>query len=237
MSNFKYEGKDLEAMTFAVNYHNWILAEFRAHLGKRVAEVGAGSGNFSNLLLGEPIEELVAIEPSKEMYAMLQKNVQGDPRIVSRQAFFSDLSSEYKNYFDSMVYVNVMEHIENDGQELAHAYNSLKNGGTICIFVPALSWLYSDLDASIGHYRRYHKKPLVDLLKNAGFDIVKVRYFDLIGIIPWFIVFKLMGKKIVAGNVSLYDTCVVPIAKVLESLVSPPVGKNLLIVGRKPAQS
>jgi hypothetical protein len=59
MTDFKYEGKDLEAMTFARNYHKWILDKFKSFLGKKVAEVGAGSGSFSELLLTLPIQELV----------------------------------------------------------------------------------------------------------------------------------------------------------------------------------
>ena len=69
----QYEGKDLESMSFAQNYHRWIVSIFRKYLGKRVAEVGAGSGNFSSLLASENIQELVAIEPSQEMFPLLRE--------------------------------------------------------------------------------------------------------------------------------------------------------------------
>lgn len=235
MDDFKYEGKDLEAMSFALKYHEWIANEFRPFLGKRVAEVGAGSGSFSELLLREPLEELVAVEPSREMYTRLLARTAGEARVTSRNDFFTNVSAEYTGHFDGIVYVNVLEHVEDDVQELSRIYDSLRPGGHVCLFVPALSWLYSAHDASIGHYRRYEKAPLIALLKGTGFEIARVRHFDILGVLPWLILMKLLRKNPSAGSVKLYDTCVVPISRMLESIIPPPIGKNLVIVGRKPA--
>lgn len=233
MTDFKYEGKDLEAMSFAKNYHAWILDIFKKFLGSKVAEVGVGSGDFSSLLLKLPIKELTAIEPSKKMFNKHVEIIGDDIRIKRHNAFFSDIKDRYKNYFDSMIYVNVMEHIENDSTELTHIYNSLKQGGNVCIFVPALSWLYSRYDKSIGHFRRYHKKELVNKLEKAGFEITHVQYFDILGILPWFIVCKLLSKEPNSKNVSVYDKFVVPIAKIIETIFPIPIGKNLLVVAKK----
>ena len=234
MANFKYEGDDLETTwSFALNYHTWILSRFRNFLGKRVAEIGAGTGNFSALLTSEPIEELVVIEPAQEMYTQLTAKIADTPRIISRKAFFTEVSGEYRDYFDSIVYVNVLEHIQDDARELSCMYQSIRPGGYVCLFVPALMWLYSDYDALSGHCRRYQKKQLVELLKKAGFEIKDVRYFDIFGIIPWLVLVKLLGRKPTQGKVSFYDRFVVPIARTLESFIAPPLGKNLIIIGRK----
>lgn len=233
MTDFKYESKDLEAMSSAPRYHTWVLSTFKDFLGKHVAEVGAGSGNFSSLLLKEPIEELVAIEPSNNIYPLLQEKITSDKRATTHNTFFPEVSNLYPNHFDSIVYVDVMEHIKDDTEELSHIYSALKEGGHVCIFVPALQWLYSDHDASIGHYRRYHKKPLENLVEKTGFKIIKVEYFDVIGILSWFVMFKLLKRKPAPGNVGVYDKLVVPISRSLESIMSPPIGKNLIIVGKK----
>lgn len=233
MTDFEYESKDLEAMSFAPKYHAWILSKFKKFLGKRVAEIGAGSGNFSLLLMREPIEKLVAIEPSGNVYLELRAKISGDARVVSHNAFFPDVSAWYSGYFDSIIYVDVLEHIENEIEELSCVHRSLRQGGHVCIFVPALSWLYSDHDKSIGHFRRYHKKQLLALLKKAGFEIVNVRYFDIIGIISWLIVYKFLKKKLNPNSIGLYDKYIVPVSRILESFIPPPIGKNLIIIGKK----
>lgn len=233
ISDFEYESKDLEAMSSASKYHSWILSKFKKFLGKRVAEVGAGSGNFSKLLLGEPIEQLVTVEPSRNVYNILSTNTAEDTRVKNYNAFFPDIGNKYKNYFDSIIYIDVLEHVKDDLKELLCVKKSLRNGGYVCIFVPALPFLYSDHDKSIGHFRRYRKKQLYSLLKNAGFEVVDLHYFDIIGIIIWLVIYKILKKKPNPGNVRFYDKYIVPLSYSIESLVTPPIGKNLIIIGRK----
>ena len=229
----QYFGKDLEAMSFARNYHQWILAEFLPYLGSSVAEVGAGVGSFSNLILQKKdIQTLVAFEPSQNMYPMLRATLADDPRARAVNGCFG--KDESGKLFDTVMYTNVLEHIEDDAAELGRAYEALAPQGHLLIFVPALPWLYSNLDKQVGHYRRYIKKDLVGLTKRAGFDIVKARYFDVAGIIPWYVNFVLLKNSIGGGSVSLYDKVVVPPMRVLEGLLSPPIGKNVLLVARKP---
>jgi hypothetical protein len=135
---------------------------------------------------------------------------------------------------DTFVYVNVMEHIEDDATEFAMIYDALTVGGNALIFVPALPSLYGKLDAKIGHYRRYTKRELVKKVEAAGFTVVRCRYFDVAGILPWWVKFKLLrSSSIEPGAVKLYDRAVVPIMRAVEQLVTPPAGKNLLIVAKK----
>jgi hypothetical protein len=129
----------------------------------------------------------------------------------------------------------VLEHIENDAAEAAAMHRALKPGGHALIFVPALEGLYSELDRKLGHFRRYRRRPLVRLFEQAGFDTVRCRYFDIAGIIPWYIAFVLMNRTISEGKVSLYDRVVVPVMRAIEGWIPPPIGKNLLLVARKPA--
>ena len=226
-----YLGKDLEAMAFARNYHKWILAEFLPYLGSSVAEVGAGVGSFSTLVLGTNIRSLKAFEPSRNMYPLLQEAFRQDRRAEAINDFFGRANTGER--FDSVLYVNVLEHIEDDASELANAREALNLNGHLLIFVPALPWLYSDLDRQVGHFRRYLKKGLLELAQRSGFSIVKARYFDVAGIIPWYINFVLLKNLISGGSVSLYDRLVVPTMRVVEGVVPPPIGKNLLLVAKK----
>ena len=230
--NPKYFGSDLEAMFFATNYYRWIIDEFKPYIGQSVAEVGAGTGNFSELLM-DYIERLVAFEPSENMYPILKERFAKNPKVKTINNTFYSECSKFEGCFDSIVYVNVLEHIENDEQELSNVYKTLRHGGHALIFVPALSFLYCDLDKNLGHFRRYHKKDLANLVQHIGFNIRKVKYFDLAGIIPWYISFVLLKRSLTRGKVSLYDKAIVPLLQKVERIITPPVGKNLLLVIQK----
>jgi SAM-dependent methyltransferase len=229
---FKYLGKDLEAMSFAKNYHKWIIEEFKPYLGHRVAEVGAGTGNFSELLMTHT-HHLIAFEPSENMYPLLKERFAENTSVETINSAFRREFSNLTGRLDSILYVNVLEHIEDDEQELSLVYKTLRQGGHALIFVPAHSFLYSDLDKHIGHFRRYRKKDIIELAKRAGFRIIKARYFDLAGVIPWYVAFVLFKKQITGAKVSLYDNLAVPIIQRIERYISPPIGKNILLIIQK----
>ena len=227
-----YPGRELEAMSFAVNYHDWIVAELAPFLGRRVAEVGAGIGSVSSLLLRQPIERLEAFEPSANMFPQLAARLAGEARAHAVNAFFgAKLPAEP---FDSVAYINVLEHIEDDRGELGRAFAALRPGGHLLVFVPALAWLYSDFDRRIGHARRYSRAGLRDLARAAGFEVVRAKYFDVAGVLPWFVNFVLLRRGLGAGGVALYDRLVVPPMRRVEGWIPPPFGKNLLMVARRP---
>jgi len=230
----EYAGKDLEAMSFARNYHRWIIDSFKPFLKGNIAEVGAGSGNFSKLVLEYlPEIQLLSFEPSINMYRKLRLAQGTEPRWNALNCFYGERASEFNEVFDAVLYVNVLEHIEDHHAELRSVRPTLKPGGHLCIFVPALPFLYSELDASIGHFRRYTKHELVELVTSIGFRITQVHYMDIIGILPWYLAFVLMKRKITGGNVSLYDKIVIPPMRLVEKIFPIPIGKNLMLVAEK----
>ena len=229
-----YVGRDLEAMFFAQNYHRWIIDQFRPYIGRTAGEVGGGSGNFSELLLETNlITDLTVLEPSEDMYIRLKANLEKQTGVHLLQAYLSDVKQNYLNYFDTLFYVNVLEHVQEDEKELQLIHQCLRSGGHLCLFVPALSWLYSAFDSDIGHFRRYHKAALGSMLEQNGFELVKLKYMDMTGIFGWYVFYRLLGKKMKAAEVKLYDTYVVPLLKVLERMITAPLGKNLLAVAMK----
>ncbi len=228
-----YEGRDLEAMSFAKNYYRWLEGFFAPYFRGRGIEVGAGSGNFTEMLLTHDFESLVAIEPSAAMYTLLEERFSMNPKVTTHNKMLSEIYSEMPNSFETVVYINVLEHIENDTQELAYANQILKKNGHLCIFVPALPWLYSAFDARVGHYRRYYKKDLERLLDSNGFEIVHSSYFDIAGILPWLIFFTIGGLTLSSGKTKAYDRYVVPLVSRIEAYIPIPIGKNIIVVARK----
>jgi len=229
--NHEYPGKELEAMSFAINYHQWIVDELAPFFGSAMVEVGAGKGDLSAMLIRKGVERLYAFEPSSNLFPSLNVRAEELTGVKAINEFFS--SDFVPEAFDSLLYINVLEHIEDDRAELISAYSALPKGGYLLLFVPALSWLFSDADRSVGHFRRYHKKALVKLVEETGFKVEKVRYFDLAGIIPWYVNFVLLKNSFSAGSVTLYDKLIVPPMRVFEKMITPPIGKNILLVARK----
>jgi 2-polyprenyl-3-methyl-5-hydroxy-6-metoxy-1,4-benzoquinol methylase len=231
-----YVGKDLEAMSFAVNYHKWILEEFRPFLGKKLVEVGAGTGSFSEMLIEENPHNLALVEPS-EMFKFLERNIsqiETAARVNYYNSIFSETAHQLNEKPDTILYVNVLEHIEDDCGELAKVYETLETGGHCLIFVPALMSLYGAFDEKVGHFRRYTKNELEEKAKAAGFSVVKSKYFDFVGIFPWYIKYKILkSDSLKSGAVTAYDKFAVPLTKQFERLINFPLGKNILTILKK----
>ena len=234
-----YAGKDLEAMSFAVNYHRWILSIFEPYLGTKVVEVGAGKGSFSELLLERRLGSLSLVEPSTAMYEQLCRRMEELNPAVTVKTYndvFENVAEQIRSNErpDSIIYVNVLEHIENDVNELKVINNTLDAGGRLFIFVPALQWLHGSMDRHLGHFRRYTRTELEKKCGASGFRVIASRYFDVLGVLPWWVKYRLLqSKEMEPGAVRFYDQRVVPVAKTLESSLTPPIGKNVLLIAEK----
>ena len=237
---FTYTGRELEAMSVASNYHHWILGIFSPYLGRHLVEVGAGLGSFTELILSHHTCETISlVEPSREMCEQLRvraSQMPPSPLVDVYHAGFPEAAPLIiaRHPPDSILYVNVLEHIEDDEAELAAIHSALSPHGRVLIFVPALMWLYGAFDERVGHLRRYVKNELEAKLHRAGFQIVVSNYFDLAGVVPWWIKYRLLKSATMeTGAVRFYDRYIVPSARRFESVIRPPLGKNLIVVAEK----
>lgn len=230
-----YFARDLEAMDTASNYYGWILEAFAPALGARVLEVGAGSGTFSARLAQRAPDLLTCLEPSPNCFAALARRFEAEPRVELRAGELAEHAPGWRERYDSVVYMNVLEHVARDRDEVRLALQCLRPGGHLLVFVPALPWLYGSADRLFGHHRRYTRRTLLALLEDTGAEVRQCRYWDVFGILPWWVAFVLLRRPVMKrGLVTLYDRLVVPVARVAERLVTPPIGKNLLLVVQKP---
>ena len=219
-------------MGFAVRYHAWIRDEFAHAVRGDVAEVGAGDGAFSELLLQLHPRTLALFEPCTAMFERQPLRVGSDPRVRRENRVFAERARDVPE-FDTVVYVNVLEHIDDDRAELRLMHRALRPGGRICVFVPALRWLMSDHDRAIGHVRRYERAELHDKVRDAGFEIERLHFFDSAGTLAWWLCMRILKLPLRGGSVDVYDRAVVPVLRAIESKVRPPLGKNLLLVARR----
>ena len=179
------------------------------------------------------------MEPSTEMYQQLcgrMDKLKPGLAVKTYNQIFQQVATQIRSSErpDSIIYVNVLEHIEDDVAELGIINNALESGGRLFIFVPALQWLHGSFDRQLNHFRRYSKTEIETKCVNAGFRMITSRYFDLLGVLPWWIKYRLMQSKTMEkGVVKFYDRRVVPIVKSLESRLTPPLGKNVLLIAEK----
>lgn len=234
----EYVGSDLDSMDLAVNYRRWIHALFAPYVGKNIIEVGAGTGAFSHQLLQGDPESLVLIEPS-EMFDRLTAEIETS-KTKTDITLFKGTFVEYladggaSKRPDTIVYINVLEHVEDDVAELERMHAVLQDKGRICIFVPAVPWLLSDFDRMIGHFRRYSRHELTSKTKKAGFKLSFIRGFDLPGIFPWLVKYRLLrSRSMEPSMVGIYDKFCVPPIRTIEDIVHPAIGKNLIMVAEK----
>jgi len=213
-----------------------VLDEFDRELGGRVLEVGAGTGTITRRLVERyPRVSVTALEPAANMARELLSFAAVHPRVEARETTLAADGVPAGSY-DAVLYLNVLEHIEDDAEEVRAAAAALRPGGALLVFGPAHEWLYSDLDHKAGHYRRYRVSRLRSVARRAGLEVEKCRYFDVVGVLPYWLVYRVLRHTEITGSTTwAYDRLIVPVSRLLQRIIGdPPVGKNVIMVARKP---
>jgi SAM-dependent methyltransferase len=223
-------------MTRAKNYFAWQSRLVVRELGQRVVEVGCGIGNFTVLLLDR--ELVIALDREEACVESLRERFPGCPNLYALTCeagskTFRDLA-RYRP--DSVVCVNVLEHIEDDVAALRAMAEILVPGGVIVLLVPAFDALYGPIDRNLGHYRRYRRGSLAALARAAGLDVRKLHYVNVAGFFGWWVNARVLKRETQSdGQIAIFDRLVVPVFSALEGAVAPPFGQSLLAVLWRPA--
>jgi SAM-dependent methyltransferase len=224
-----YSGIDnLEVMAEAENYNRYLLMLVLRHAphAERVLDFGAGSGQFA-VPLAHLGMNVTALEPDDSLRA----------RIASRGLAAVAAPEQLADGDFAYVYtLNVLEHIPDDVAALRQIHTKLAPGGRLLVYVPAFPMLYTGMDAKVGHVRRYTRRSLTAAATAAGFTIDRCTYVDSLGFFAT-LLFKAIGDG--SGSINrtalrLYDRLVFPVSKVVDVLMRRWLGKNLLLVARRP---
>ena len=223
------------------NYHRWIASLCRPHLGARVLEVGAGYGAVTRFM-SEGVKHYVATDADPGCVRILQSKFHGSPNVTVRN--FDAAVDEPIDEFDSIVMINVLEHLHDDAGILESLSLHLVSRGKLVVYVPALNSMYGDWDRRAGHYRRYSRRQLRHVFQDAGLAIAEVRYANLMAIPAWFAFSRLGIRRAENGpaarfrrDLRLWDNVAVPLTQRLESTIRVPIGLNLLGVASKPTRT
>lgn len=231
-----YTSDELDSLADAVRYQSWIVEQFAPFVRGRVLEVGAGIGTMADHWV-RLANEVHLVEPACNLFPVLHERFSSVPSV----RLYADVldrvidanGSCLQGSFDAVIMVNVLEHIQNDAQLMKTLATLLKRDGHLLVFVPAMPTLYGSLDRRFGHYRRYTKSSLLKLVSLARFHTVKLYYFDVLGVVPWWLVNCVIGAdSLNRSGALLYDRYIVPLGRTLEKWLKPPIGKNLVLIAR-----
>jgi SAM-dependent methyltransferase len=222
----RYSGNELPLMASATHWKSYITDLIRPHLGPSVLEVGAGIGSNIAYLHRPPVRDWTALEPDPIQAAEI---IAPGVHVIVGTLGAIDATARY----DAILYLDVLEHIADDAAELRRAATLLSPGGRLIVLAPAHQYLYSEMDAAIGHYRRYTAATL-RALTPAGCQLECLHMLDAVG---WL---ASLGNRLMlhraqpsAGQIGVWDSVLVPLSRRVDKLIGFRFGKSILAVWRR----
>lgn len=231
-SEYKYSGEELVLFQHAKRWKKYFSKQIKPHIKGKVLEAGAGSGNNTAILNDGSAPAWLLLEPDKHMAALLERDVQ-QKNYPSNCRAKNGTIYDIEHIFDTIIYIDVLEHIEADAEEMKRAASLLNKGGRIIVLSPAFQSLYSPFDKAIGHYRRYNKRMLNEITP-SGVNMISCRYYDSIGYFAS-LMNKLILKQKMPGmsQVLFWDRCMVPVSTITDKLFFHKFGKSIIAVWQK----
>lgn len=217
--------ESLETLKEADEYYKWLLSRVRPFVHGKVLEIGAGIGSFAKW----------ARLAGKEYHVS-----DADPALVQRlekdypTAFQWDLYKPFprNDLYDTIIILNVIEHLEDDLTALKHIHERLVPGGHLIVMVPAMQFLYGSLDQAFGHFRRYKKNTMKNVATRASFKILKSEYVNVIGMLGWFLYGRILKTNHLPQKLCSHFNLVIPLLK-LERPIAQMMGLSLILVAQK----
>lgn len=231
--HYSYEGGELDVFTLATNWKAYWASRIEPHMGPRVLEVGAGLGATARTLCKRQ-KRWVALEPDPALAGRMRDEIAAGhlPAICEvRVGKLEDLDAS--ELFDTILYIDVLEHILNDRGELERAAVQLDRGGCIVVIAPAHQYLYTAFDKAIGHFRRYNREMIV-ALNPSGLNLSRFEYLDSVGFLAS------LGNRLLLNSASpsssqikIWDRFMVPLSRCLDPILQRRFGKSVLAVWSK----
>jgi SAM-dependent methyltransferase len=231
MGGFEYVGSELDLFRDCTRWKRYFGSLLRPHIGRDVVEVGAGMGANTPFLKHSGVKTWVCVEPDAALADQISNAVVA-PNLQVRVGKSADVFSDGE-LFDTAIYVDVLEHIENDKAEAAAICRRLRPGGKLVVLCPAHNYLFSPFDAAIGHYRRYDAR-MMKALEPIGMRLVSLRYLDAVGFLAS-LANRLLLKQSMPTRKQLaaWDRFMVPLSVYVDPLLGYRFGKSILGVWEK----
>jgi SAM-dependent methyltransferase len=228
----------LDVIARAHRFNRWMYHTISPFCNGKIFETGSGTGNISRCFIED--HQQIMLSDFREAYCNKLTARFGDSSGVLGiehmdlidDAFETKFASHFGK-FDTVVALNVVEHISDDVQALNNCYKLLTSGGQVVILVPSYMWLYNPFDRELGHYRRYTKSSLSRAFSRTGFQVIHKQYFNFIGIFGWYFTGTILKKKMIPENQMRLYNSLLPLIKLVDRVVFHRAGLSTLIVGKK----
>jgi len=224
--------KTLLRLSRAERYNRWMFEQLMPWLGQRVLEVGSGIGSFTRYLTGRDL--VVATELNPRYLRILGNTFERHTRVEVMRLDLTDFDPAQlaARSLDTIVCLNVLEHIDDDRSVLRRLHDSLVSGGRLLLLVPAHEWLFGSIDRAIDHYRRYEQAGLVAKLEEAGFVVEHTQFFNRLGVAGWWLNSQVLRRTRVPGFQLHLHNLLVPLLRA-EAHLPLPFGLSLVAVARR----
>jgi glycosyltransferase involved in cell wall biosynthesis len=225
----------LRRMATLSPYNRWLHERFEHYLGNRILEVGSGVGNQTRFFIDER-ERVIAsdVEPHYLRELTSRFADRSNIRIASYSFPLQDgaRGELHAERIDTIVCMNVLEHIEDDGSTLRDFADVLQPNGHLVLLVPALKPLYGTLDKHLHHFRRYEHEELSRKVSDAGFEIDTLRYLNRPAVLGWWLSSRVLRRRVMPKSQLTAFKWVMPMLK-LEEQNPPSFGLSLLVLARR----
>ena len=234
MTALHYVGRELDLFAHASNWKRYWSSRISPLISGDVLEVGAGLGANTPLLYPSRARSWTCLEPDPDLAKRLQSARVGNPQAVDCATIVGTTESlEARAQFDAILYIDVLEHIEHDREELARASNLLRTGGMLIVLSPAHQWLYTPFDAAIGHFRRYNRTSLAGC-SPPSCAMEQLVYLDSVGMLASLGNYLFLQQSTpTLRQILFWDRYLVRSSTILDALLFHSLGKSILGVWRK----
>ena len=227
----EYTLLDQQLMRKATNYFAWQARMAEQQIGRRVIEIGCGTGNFTEHLTS--CEYVCGLDVVGECVEASQTRFTAHKSFEFREldVLDPDFLSLGSVGADTVVCLNVLEHIRDDRLALQHMHSVLVPRGRAILILPAFESAYGPIDAKLGHFRRYSKRGWQALAESCGFELTVCRYFNSVGLLGWMMNAHIFKREVQsASQIALFDSTIVPLLSRVESMIEPPFGQSIFTV-------
>lgn len=231
---YLYPGGELDVFVHARNWKQYWVSQLPPLTGD-VLEVGAGLATNTPLLVGPQVRNWICLEPDRALLDRLRAAIAADPALARCQAIHGTVASlDPAARFDAILYIDVLEHIDDDRGELRQAAERLQPGGLLIVLAPAHQWLYTEFDRAIGHFRRYSKATLAAAAP-ATTRLRRLFYLDSVGMLASAANRVLLKSAMPSvSQVRTWDRGLVPVSRVVDRVIGFSLGKSVVGIWERP---